>query len=92
MMQLSIPLSRNTDPQTSHEAAEKAKSFKCRHIAGIYHALYVYGAMTPREIEPRTGLEVDYIGIQRRGAEMERKGLITRGPDVRDGMKIWRVK
>ena len=92
MNQLEFPLSRSSDPHTSHDAAEKAGKFKCRHIAAIYNALCVYGAMTPREIEPRTGLQVDYIGIQRRGAELERKGLITRGPDVRDGQKVWRAK
>ena len=90
-MQLSIPLSRNTDPQTSVDAAEKAKTFKARHIALIYEALNFYRhGLIPRHIAYYTGM--DYTAIQRRGAEMERKGLITRGPDVRDGMKIWRVK
>jgi DNA-binding MarR family transcriptional regulator len=90
MMQLHTPLARNTDAQTSHDAAGKARTFKARHIAIIYDMLFVWGALTPREIANRGNL--DYHAVQRRGAEMERKGLIARGPDKRDGQLVWGIK
>lgn len=83
------PRARVHDPQTSHDAAEKAKVFQARHIALIYDALFVLMEATPREIA--RFCKLDYVAVQRRAVEMERKGLIVRGPDVRDGMKVWRV-
>ena len=95
MMQLSTPLSRTTDPQTSHDAADKSRVFKARHIAIIWDALKTLdmikpGIATPRAIAEYTG--IDYVAVQRRGAEMERKGLIVRGPDKRHGQLVWREK
>lgn len=92
MNQLAIdfaPLSRRGDPITSHKAAERAGVFKSRHIAKIWGALKDIGPMVPKSIADVTGL--DYHAVQRRGAEMERKKLITRGPEVIDGMMIWRA-
>ncbi len=92
MMQLEIPLARQTDPSTSHAAAGKAAEFKARHIALIWDLLTSWKSFgwTPREIAAK--LQMDYHAVQRRGAEMERKGLITRGNDVRDNQKVWRAK
>lgn len=95
MMQLETPLVRNTDPQTSRDAAGKARVFKARHIAIIWDALKTLdmikpGIATPRSIAEYTG--IDYVAVQRRGAEMERKGLIVRGPDKRHGQLVWRAK
>lgn len=91
MMQLEIPLSHRTDPQTSYDAAEKARTFKARHVALIWNKLReLHGhGQTPYQLSRLIGL--DYIAVQRRGAEMERKGLIVRGPDKRDGQLIWRI-
>lgn len=77
------------DPETSHVAAEKARSFSARHAATIWTCLKDFGALTPREVSERTGLE--YHAVQRRGLEMETAKLITRVPDECDGMRIWRA-
>jgi predicted transcriptional regulator len=82
------PLSRRSDPATSHQAADRAASFAGKHRALIWNALIDNGPRTPRELADITGM--DYVAIQRRGAEMERAGLITRGPEVRDGQQVWR--
>lgn len=84
------PCARQRDPQTSHDAAEKAKSFQARHIALIWDCLKTHGPMTPREIAEKTGL--DYHAVQRRGADMWVRNLIERGPDVKDGQRVWRAK
>jgi len=93
MMQMSLDIppvrSRRTDPATSVRAGERAEKFAPKHVDRILAALKQYGPMTPREISKVTGL--DYHAVQRRGKELERKGLITRGVDERDGMRIWRV-
>ena len=81
------PLYRRSDPETSYQAAEHAKQFKARDISIIWAALKEHGRMTPREIAEVSGL--DYVAVQRRGAEMERKKLIVRGPEIRDGMRVW---
>jgi hypothetical protein len=84
------PLARRSDPQTSHDAAEKAKHFQARHISIIWDCLVQNGPMTPKEIESWfTGL--DYVAIQRRGCDLERRGLIVRGPEVRDGQRVWKA-
>jgi DNA-binding MarR family transcriptional regulator len=81
--------SRRTDPATSVRAGEKAQTFAPRHIALIWNALREHGPMTPREIAKVTGL--DYHAVQRRGKELESKGLIVRGVDERHGMRVWRA-
>lgn len=92
MTQLALDLSpraRRRDPRTSHVAADKAASFAARHVSKIWTCLKDHGAMTPREIAERTGM--DYVAVQRRGCDLERAGLIVRGPDERDGMRVWRA-
>lgn len=83
------PLYRRSDPPTSVQAAERAGQFKARDISTIWAALKDHGRMTPREIAEVSGL--DYHAVQRRGAEMERKKLIVRGPEIKDGMRVWGV-
>jgi DNA-binding MarR family transcriptional regulator len=90
MNQLNLPLARVTDPQTSWDAASKSDTFRARHISLIWTCLKDHGAMIPREIAAKTGLE--YHAVQRRGKQMERDGLIVRGPEIKNGQTVWRVK
>ena len=91
MIQLALNIppvrSRRNDPATSVRAGERADTFAPRHISLIWNALHDCGPMTPKQLAHVT--QIDYVAIQRRGAEMERKGLIVRGPDERDGMRVW---
>lgn len=89
MTQLTLPLSRRTDPHTSKAAASRAESFRARHEAKIWQALKDYGPMIPCEIAAHTGM--DSVAVSRRGAGMARKGLVTLGPDVREGCRVWRA-
>lgn len=82
-------LARRTDPDRSHRAARKAVTFKDDHKLLIVRVLKLGGAMTPRQIAHATSL--DYHAVQRRAAELERVGLITRGPDELDGLPLWRA-
>ena len=84
------PLVRKTDPQTSRDAAKKARKFANDHITAICYVLHFVGIdLTPTEI--LRYIDLDYYQIQRRGAEMERKGIITRGPEKRKGQRVWRL-
>jgi len=92
------PLARKTDPQTSHDAAKKAMKFVDTHISTIYQVLKDYKPirLTPSEIAERSWnasfyQTIGYHAVQRRGAEMERKGLIIRGPGTRYGQRVWRL-
>ena len=96
MTQLDLPLARRSDPVTSHDAARGTISFKARHEARIYSAIYhagEYGA-TYRQVADATGMEP--VAVARRLAGMERRGLIKRsansigGYEQRGGMAIWR--
>lgn len=89
MMRTVMPLARRNDPDTSHEAATRAREFQARHEALIWQALKDYGPSIPPELEVYTGLES--IAISRRGAGMERKGLVSMGPDKREGYRVWRA-
>lgn len=91
-MALEFPMFRTGDPQTSKDAAEKAREFKARHIAKIYAALDQVGAhgATKNELAHLTSL--DDVAICRRGKEMEEKGLVVIGPDSREGCRVWRKK
>ena len=90
------PLSRRSDPETSHVAAEKSASFRAKHEARIFGALFEAGdrGMNYREIAAATGMEP--VAVARRLKGMERKGVITRsalsdcsGMESRNGMCIW---
>lgn len=89
MTQLDLPLARASDPATSHEAADRAKRFQCRHVALIYCALQDHGPMNKDAISVKTKL--DPVAVARRGKEMERAGLVIIGPDTLNGSRIWRA-
>jgi predicted HTH transcriptional regulator len=76
---------RRTDPETSHKAAEFAKSQKAAaERQSIFQAIRSNGPMTAREIAEVTG--VDYYEVQRRISEVA--GL-QKTPDSRDGCRVW---
>lgn len=83
------PLSRKSDPRTSHEAAERANKFAASHRAKIYYALTEFGSMNAMAIS--LCAKMCYVAVQRRGAQMEREGLIRRGPETYNGMMIWKA-
>lgn len=88
-MQLELTLARRDDPQTSKRAAVKSSEFRARHIAVILDALRQHGPMTAIEIASVTRL--DNVQISRRGKEMQQSGLVSVGPDIRDGCRVWRA-
>lgn len=95
MTQLEIPLSRNTDPVTSHVAAQRALVFKDNHESRIFGVLYCCpNGSTYREIAEASGLEP--VAVARRMKGMERRGLIKRWTneygkyEQRNGMCVWR--
>jgi predicted transcriptional regulator len=96
MNQLSIEyepcLARSSDPMTSKKAALRAKHFAPSHERRILTALQTHGARSARELEQMIGLSV--VQIDRRGAEMRRKGMIRHATDangamVRGGCAVW---
>lgn len=82
------PRVRRTDPTTSHQAAERASGFAGKHRAAIWNALIAHGPMTYREIAAVTRLEP--VAVNRRAKEMQEQGLVAIGPEVKDGMRVWR--
>jgi len=81
-------LSRISDPETSQRAGENSKEFRARHISKIWAALIDFGPMNKNEIAIKTGL--DATQVARRGKEMELNHLVSIGPDVKDGCRLWR--
>jgi hypothetical protein len=77
---------RNTDPQTSRDAAKAAASTKAQgERIAIRQALVLFApGMTPREIAASTG--IDYIECQRR---MSETAGIYRTGERRDGCAVW---
>ena len=78
MTQLSLELSRKSDPETSHSAADRAVTFKARHEGVIFGAIYDAGARgaTAKEIAAATGLTD--VQVNRRLGAMGERGLIKR--------------
>lgn len=66
-------LARNTDPMTSHAAAEQVEAFALSHEMRILKSLLDHGAMTVDEIARHTRLQSHQIN--KRLPELERKGL-----------------
>lgn len=96
MIQLSIPLSRNTDPITSHRAAERVSKTIPHHEATIYAAICEAGddGLTYKEIAEIAFMEP--VQVARRLKGMEQRLLITRylnefkePAEVRDGCAVW---
>ena len=81
-------LSRISDPETSQRAGENSKEFRARHISKIWAVLKDFGPMNKNEIAIKTGL--DATQVARRGREMELNHLVSIGPDVKDGCRLWR--
>lgn len=87
-LSFSAPLARRRDPQTSHDAAERARKFVASHEARILGQLYRRPALTYREIAECAGMEP--VAVARRLKDMERKGVVVRDGE-RDGMTCWRA-
>lgn len=80
--------SRNTDPDTSREAAKHSATGLCAaERRAIRHALEAGGPMTARQISMWTGIA--YIPVQRR---MSETAGIERTDMRRDGMVVWRAR
>lgn len=62
------PKARNTDPQTSKQAAIKSDLFSGSHREKIMQALKNFGPMSPAEIAEKTGMTI--VQIDRRRSEM----------------------
>ena len=88
---VSVPvvLSRSSDPETSKVAGENSKEFRARHISKIWASLKDFGPMNKNEIALKTGL--DATQVARRGKEMELNHLVSIGPEVKDGCRLWRA-
>lgn len=84
------PRARRRDPATSHAAAARAESFSARHTAKIWTALRDRGPGNKDDIAGWTGL--DAVAVARRGREMQKAGLVTIGPEVKQGSRIWRAR
>ncbi len=71
------PLShaRCSDPDTSHIAATKARTFIKGHAALVLEALRTYGPMTVDEIAVGTGLQSQQVN--KRTADLQEAGLIA---------------
>jgi len=82
-------LSRSSDPETSRVAGENSKEFRARHISKIWAVLKDFGPMNKNEIAVKTGL--DPVQVARRGKEMELNHLVSIGPEVKDGCRLWRA-
>ena len=78
-------LARAGDPQTSHDAAERAAAFGVNHRNRIMAALDAPG--TIKELAERCGL--DHVAVARRMKECERLGLAAPSADRRDGCRVW---
>ena len=76
---LFAPLARRTDPETSHQAAAKARTFHGEHARRILNALAI-GPAGQSEIARRTGMTV--AAVSKRLGEIRRAGLIERDGDA----------
>lgn len=90
---------RVTDPQTSHEAAQRVAEFDEGHYELILLALDLHGSMTIHEIAEVTRL--DSVAVARRMPELEKRGkarvsmcdgkpLTRRTPSGRSA-RVWEI-
>lgn len=86
---LDSPLARSTDPQTSHDAADRAHQFIASHDAKIYGVLCDHHptALTYRAIAAFAKLEP--VAVGRRLTYLERRGLIRPTGEVHEGCRLW---
>ena len=94
MNTLAVPRARNSDPVTSHRAAEASMRFAESHANRILHVIRngFHDGMCAEEIGEACGLTV--VQVDRRTIELQRKGLIrVRQVDGKDqivhGMRVW---
>jgi predicted transcriptional regulator len=86
---------RNSDPLSSHEAAENSAQFSGPHRMRILRALVARGPSTAHELQPYTGLTV--VQIDRRLPELQTVGLADvdtwpNGQDVmRGNARVWKA-
>jgi DNA-binding MarR family transcriptional regulator len=59
------PVARNTDPDTSHDAAKDATFSASKHRRLALFALYDHGPLTDYELADVTGLQQNSIGKRR---------------------------
>lgn len=84
-MTFDAPRARRRDPQTSHKAAERAKSFAPSHAQRIV-AVLERGCFTAAEIADESGLTV--VQVCRRLPEIA--GI--KPLDIeRDGFRVWSI-
>lgn len=81
------PRARNSDPETSHEAAAKIRPRITRTIDSVYQALKRRRNITSRELAQAAGL--DRYEVARRLVDLERAGLAERGPKRRCTVQGW---
>lgn len=66
---------RNTDPWTSHEAAQQALTFVEVHRERIVHALQIHGPMGKDAIAQVCNM--DGVAVARRLPELQREGRVV---------------
>lgn len=82
-----LPQARNSDPETSRDAARKAATFANNHRDRIHAALATPG--TIKDLAERTGL--DHVAVARRLPDLQRMGLaVPMDDERRDGCRVWR--
>jgi hypothetical protein len=83
------PLARNTDPDTSHAAAERAAAFAGSHESRIIEALRGSFGMTGKDIAHMTGLTD--VQVCRRLPFMDEVAVVTEhGEPLKcDGSRVW---
>lgn len=87
MIDFDEPNARDTDPETSHEAAEDAKFKASKHRLLAMTTLSRFGPLTDFELAARTGIQQTSIGKRRK--ECQDAGLVT-ALVTADGSKVKR--
>ncbi len=90
-----LKLARNTDPPTSHKAAETVVEFKGEHHRKIYEALKTMKDGTFYEIAEVAGMPPS--SVWRRLNELEKSGRIITTGEERHGnsgrmCRIWKIR
>jgi predicted ArsR family transcriptional regulator len=84
---------RSSDPETSHDAAARSRSFAQGHYQQICQAL-THGPQTIYEIADRTGLT--HVQVARRTAEMNNVQIVrcdeTRPSPSGRACHLWRLR
>tara|TARA_R110000868_G_scaffold272773_2_gene532008 strand:+ start:1930 stop:2301 length:372 start_codon:yes stop_codon:yes gene_type:complete len=63
------PIARNTDPETSHSAADDATFKASKHRILALQTLYTFGPLTDFELAAKTGLQQNSIGKRRKDCQ-----------------------